>query len=87
MLDWQEHTKLIDYVQDDLTIVYFWHLLKNCSEQDKSLLLQFVTSCPRPSFLGFKDIHPQFTIRKSERTDMLPQSQTCVNTLVLPDYG
>lgn len=46
----------------------------------------FVTSCPRPSFLGFQDLSPPFTIIKKENSDSLPISHTCSNILELPDY-
>ena len=47
----------------------------------------FVTSCPRPSFLGFEDLSPPFTIvRNNQGLDSLPISHTCGNVLELPDY-
>ena len=47
----------------------------------------FVTSCPRPSFLGFADLSPPFTIVKSHGgSNSLPISHTCGNVLELPDY-
>lgn len=42
----------------------------------------FVTSCPRPSFLGFADLSPPFTIVKNNSNlDSLPVSHTCGNVL------
>ena len=47
----------------------------------------FVTSSPRPSYLGFKDLNPPFTLLKnSASSNSLPVSHTCVNLLELPDY-
>ena len=40
----------------------FWDIVNEMTEEEKSLLLKFVTSCERPSFLGFKDLSPPFTI-------------------------
>jgi hypothetical protein len=49
----------------------------------------FVTSCPRPSYLGFKDLSPPFTIVKamSDNLETLPISHTCSNILELPEYN
>lgn len=64
----------------------FWSILEEFDEKSKSKLLQFVTSCPRPSFLGFSDMKPPFTITKTNNVKSLPVSHTCSNLLELPDY-
>ena len=52
------------------------------NEEEKANLLMFVTSCPRPSFLGFEDLSPPFSIFKKEGgIDALPVSHTCANAL------
>ena len=48
-------------------IKQFWEIVCEFTEEEKSLLLKFVTSCERPSFLGFKDLQPPFTIRIIEK--------------------
>lgn len=64
----------------------FWSVVEEFSEEEKSALLLFVTACPRPSFLGFEDLHPRFTIMRKEDPTTLPVSHTCSNILELPDY-
>lgn len=59
------------------------------SENERSSLLQFVTSCPRAPLLGFKSLYPKFTIQRVNlhKGEMrLPTSSTCVNLLKLPAY-
>lgn len=46
----------------------------------------FVTACPRPSFLGFEELSPPFTISRKNDKNSLPISHTCMNLLELPDY-
>lgn len=83
--DWMKHTKVI--VQDIDQIKRFWDIVSDFSEEEKSLLLKFVTSCERPSFLGFKDLSPPFTVVIHQASDSkLPISHTCSNTLELPSY-
>jgi hypothetical protein len=62
--------------------------------KNKSLLLMFVTSCPRTPTFGCQDISPPFTIirvdhgEEHENTikNRLPTASTCSNVLHLPDY-
>lgn len=85
--DWKTHTRYVGgYNEQDQTIVDFWNIVSAMSEADKSDLLKFVTSCPRPSFLGFKDLHPPFQINQAPNSDSLPSAHTCSNLLDLPDY-
>lgn len=75
------------YTLEHPTIQAFWNVVFNFNEEEKSNLLMFVTSCPRPSFLGFEDLSPPFTIAKNGNSlDSLPISHTCGNVLELPDY-
>jgi len=61
MRDWINHTHI--HGGDQKLIKQFWEIVLEFTEEEKSLLLKFVTSCERPSFLGFKDLQPPFTIR------------------------
>lgn len=42
------------YTPDHPTIVSFWKIVDEFSDQQRSQLLKFVTSCSRPPLLGFK---------------------------------
>ncbi|KAJ1671991.1 Ubiquitin-protein ligase E3C, partial [Spiromyces aspiralis] len=62
------------------------------SIEDRQRLCKFVTSCPRPPLLGFKELHPKFAIlleawREEDANTRLPTSSTCVNLLRLPRYS
>jgi ubiquitin-protein ligase E3 C len=85
--DWMSHAKVIGHDCERL-INDFWSIVYEFEEEEKSLLLKFVTSCERPSFLGFKDLQPPFTIRVTQEDDnLLPASHTCSNYLDLPFYS
>ncbi|OXB69540.1 UNVERIFIED_CONTAM: hypothetical protein H355_016823 [Colinus virginianus] len=59
---------------------------EEATSEFRSQFLMFVTSCSRPPLLGFKNLHPSFTIHCVPETDRLPSSSTCVNLLKLPAY-
>ena len=87
--DLKANTRYIDCGPHDGFVRNFWKCLESFSTQERSLLVRFVTSCPRPPLFGFKNLNPPFTISKVRigRSDTLPTSQTCVNLLRLPDYS
>ena len=85
--DWRIHTAIHGHA-DKSYIEAFWTMVDTFSELDKSLLLKFVTSCERPSVLGFKDLRPPFTIMLTKAgNETLPVSHTCSNILELPVYS
>lgn len=47
----------------DKRIGWFWNILQDMSDADKSLLIKFVTSCERPPSLGFGSLNPPFAIQ------------------------
>ncbi|KAL0344726.1 UNVERIFIED_CONTAM: E3 ubiquitin-protein ligase UPL7 [Sesamum radiatum] len=61
--------------------------------RERCMLLKFVTSCSRAPLLGFKHLHPAFTVHKvacdaplwasfgGQDVDQLPSASTCYNTL------
>ena len=58
-------------------ILWFWDItLNEFTEEEKSALLKFVTSCSRPPLMGFSSMSPPFSIRavdeSEEATDMTP---------------
>jgi len=69
------------------TILAFWKVVNSFTDEDKRLLLKFVTSCSRPPLLGFKDLDPLFCIQNAgSEPDRLPTASTCMNLLKLPDF-
>lgn len=58
------YTRYIGYKEGDATVRAFWEVVAEFDDATKSDLLMFVTSCPRPSFLGFEALNPPFTIMK-----------------------
>lgn len=81
--DWKAHTVFGGQADKDY-MDWFWQIVCEFTEEEKSLLLRFVTSCERPSFLGFKDLAPPFTIHVTG--EGLPVAHTCSNVLDLPRY-
>lgn len=85
--DWKENVEYGGYFDDDLTVVYFWEVIKELTPQERFKLVKFVTSVSRAPLLGFQALSPRFGIRNSGRElDRLPTASTCVNLLKLPDY-
>jgi hypothetical protein len=78
------------YYFADTNITRFWNIFENeFSNDEKALLLKFVTSCERPPSLGFSSLSPPFTIQRVDCHDdqRLPTSSTCFNILKLPTYS
>lgn len=88
--DFQAHTNYSgEFNAEHPTIQNFWLVVSEMSNEDRSKLLRFVTSCSRPPLLGFKQLQPAFCIHfggpgDSER---LPSASTCINLLKLPAYA
>jgi len=74
------------YNSNHETIQLFWLVLEEFSNEQRSALLKFVTSCSRAPLLGFKTLDPPFCIHKSI-LGYLPSATTCVNQLKLPPYN
>ena len=70
------------------TIKLFWEVLSKMSNEERQMVLKFVTSTPRAPLLGFSHLNPRFSIRdSSEDQERLPSTSTCVNLLKLPRYS
>jgi len=87
ILDLRANTKYQGWSDTDKAIEEFWVIVDSFDIEDQRLLLSFVTSCPKPPLLGFKELDPQFTIVKVPDPERLPTASTCFNQLKLPDYG
>jgi len=88
--DFKSHTSYSgEYNLQHATIQNFWTVVGEMTNDQRSQLLRFVTSCSRPPLLGFKQLQPPFCINfggpgDSER---LPSASTCINLLKLPAYS
>ena len=89
IVDLKKHTQYKGYTSFDSTIRDFWKIFEEFTEQEKILLLKFVTSCSRPPLLGFSQLNPPFTIQYVDNPDgeKLPTASTCFNILKLPKYN
>lgn len=68
-------------------VIWFWEVFEDMSEDDKRLLLVYVTGCPRGPLLGFKFMDPKFTLRCSGGdVNNLPTASACFNLLKFPNY-
>lgn len=85
--NWKQNVEYGGYLENDLTIKYFWEVIEEMTPKERSQLLKFVTSVARPPLLGFEVLNPKFGIRNSGRQlERLPTASTCVNLLKIPDY-
>ncbi|XP_042041687.1 E3 ubiquitin-protein ligase UPL7-like isoform X2 [Salvia splendens] len=97
--DLKKHTQYTGgYSEGSRTIKLFWEVFAGLEPKERCMLLKFVTSCSRAPLLGFKHLHPAFTIHKvncdtplwasfgGPDVDRLPSASTCYNTLKLPTY-
>lgn len=77
-LDGQEHP----------SVQLFWKVLESLPDEDRRLVLKFVTSTPRAPLLGFSQLKPCFSIRDGGPDETrLPSASTCINLLKLPRYS
>lgn len=86
--DLRSNTIYGGFTEDDPTVKLFWEVLEEMSEEDRCLLLKFVTSAPKAPLGGFRSLNPKFALRNAgaREVDRLPTASTCVNLLKLPDY-
>ncbi|KAG0372985.1 hypothetical protein BGX24_012320 [Mortierella sp. AD032] len=85
--DLQQNVVYSNFERTDPTIEYFWSVVEEMSEEDRRLLVKFVTSCARPPLLGFAELNPKLCIRNAgQEEDRLPTSSTCMNLLKLPAF-
>ncbi|XP_033095652.1 E3 ubiquitin-protein ligase HECTD3-like [Anneissia japonica] len=71
-----------DIEQNDTRVKYLWEAMANFTNEDRSRFLRFVTGrrrLPAPLYIAAD--------RGTEKTDSLPESSTCSNTLFLPCYS
>ncbi|KAJ7051291.1 HECT-domain-containing protein [Mycena amicta] len=88
-MDKPEKKKFLGQMQQvHPTIEAFWNVVRTFDPKERRALLHFVTSCSRAPLLGFKDLHPHFTIQDMglDTEEHLPAAATCSNLLLLPRY-
>ncbi|CAK7240621.1 MAG: ubiquitin-protein ligase (E3) [Sporothrix thermara] len=70
------------------TVKLFWDVVQSLPDDDRRLLLKYVTSTPRAPLLGFSQLSPKFSIRDGGADEArLPSTSTCINLLKLPRYS
>ncbi|XP_056422177.1 E3 ubiquitin-protein ligase HACE1 isoform X2 [Hyla sarda] len=91
--DWIKNTEYTSgYDKDDQVIKWFWEVVQELTQEERVLLLQFVTGSSRVPHGGFAFIMggsglQNFTIAAVAYTpNLLPTSSTCINMLKLPEY-
>ncbi|KAH0622179.1 hypothetical protein JD844_024264 [Phrynosoma platyrhinos] len=91
--DWMKNTEYTSgYEKDDPVIKWFWEVVEELTQEERVLLLQFVTGSSRVPHGGFAHIMggsglQNFTIAAVPYTpNLLPTSSTCINMLKLPEY-
>ncbi|XP_063773114.1 E3 ubiquitin-protein ligase HACE1 isoform X2 [Pseudophryne corroboree] len=91
--DWIKNTEYTSgYERADQVIQWFWEVVQELTQEERVLLLQFVTGSSRVPHGGFAYIMggsglQNFTIAAVAYTsNLLPTSSTCINMLKLPEY-
>ncbi|KKO76000.1 ubiquitin protein ligase e3a [Vairimorpha ceranae] len=79
-------TSYSGYKNDSTIIKYFWEIFESYSKKMKKKLIQFITGHDRIPIAGAGSL--KLVIMKNGcDTERLPSSQTCFNTLLLPEYS
>eukprot|EP01102_Stenamoeba_stenopodia_P000806 TRINITY_DN10753_c0_g1_i1.p1 TRINITY_DN10753_c0_g1~~TRINITY_DN10753_c0_g1_i1.p1 ORF type:complete len:857 (-),score=176.60 TRINITY_DN10753_c0_g1_i1:30-2600(-) len=91
--DWENNTAYTGFTPTDPQIEWYWSIVKEMTEEQKALLLQFTTGTSGLPIGGFAQLKgvgglTKFTIsKKPEASDeSLPTASTCFNLLRLPVY-
>lgn len=91
--DWIKNTEYTSgYEREDPVVQWFWEVVEDITQEERVLLLQFVTGSSRVPHGGFANIMggsglQNFTIAAVPYTpNLLPTSSTCINMLKLPEY-
>ncbi|TGZ84448.1 HECT-domain-containing protein [Ascodesmis nigricans] len=72
------------YSPEDRVIKYFWEVVREFTEEQKTQLLEFITSSPRVPVGGVQKL--KICIGKMGDPEHLPSSFTCFGKLKLPEY-
>lgn len=74
------------FTEDSLVVKTFWKIFEEYSLEDKKKLLMFITGNERVPVTCTEN-WKLIIVRNGCDTDRLPSSQTCFNTLLLPEYS
>ena len=79
------------YAATTRVVRWFWEVVGAMDQEDRALLLQFVTGTSKVPLEGFKALgghagQHKFTILKHSVVDHLPTAHTCFNQIELPEY-
>lgn len=74
------------YQPTDAVVEYFWEFFYEMKPQRKKKLIQFITGNDRLPVGGTRALN-LIIIKNGCDTDRMPSSQTCFNTLLLPEYS
>ncbi|CAO3574093.1 unnamed protein product [Mortierella alpina] len=87
LADLEKNVVYSNFSRTHPTIEHFWSVVQSMKEEDRRLLIKFITSCARPPLLGFAELNPRLCIRNAgQEEDRLPTSSTCMNLLKLPAF-
>ncbi|XP_053736703.1 E3 ubiquitin-protein ligase HACE1 isoform X2 [Synchiropus splendidus] len=91
--DWWKNTEYTSgYDSQEQVVQWFWEVVRSLTQEERILMLQFVTGSSRVPHGGFAYLMggsglQKFTIAAVPYTsNMLPTSSTCINMLKLPEY-
>ncbi|XP_061674921.1 E3 ubiquitin-protein ligase HACE1 isoform X4 [Syngnathoides biaculeatus] len=91
--DWCRNTEYTSgYNPQEAVIQWFWKVVSQLTQEERVLMLQFVTGSSRVPHGGFAYLMggsglQKFTIAAVPYTsNLLPTSSTCINMLKLPEY-
>lgn len=82
--DMRRHTRYNGYESTSDQIVWFWQVVNGFNEEEKAMLLQFITGSSKVPTGGFATI--PIKIVRDRYTTKLPVAHTCFNQLDLPSY-
>lgn len=83
--DMRRHTVYSSgYNANSEQIVWFWEVVGGFNEEEKAMLLQFITGSSKVPTGGFANLRIKITM--TGRTSKLPLAHTCFNELELPKY-
>ena len=94
-LDLNNHKQSINYeggyYEQHPIIQIFWEAVESFSEEERKLLIKFITSSSRAPLLGFQTLLPRISMVMAggvldPSIERLPTAATCMNLLKLPPY-
>jgi len=89
--DLKANTEYKGFNPSSEVISWFWQIVEDMTQEEKALLVQFVTGTSKVPIQGFKQLQgmngiQRFQIHKGQGEDRLPTAHTCFNQLDLPSY-